>query len=113
MEPAAAAVQCAACNALVTVAWRRIMDDLLAGRRPHAVGTTVITSYLEHACEEEAVEAVLAKYTIYKASMIKTQVPVGASCPLSAACCAASTSAPLAAAALATCIARPQRRALC
>ncbi|KAG2496044.1 hypothetical protein HYH03_005965 [Edaphochlamys debaryana] len=63
LEHAAKAAQCTTCHVLASVTWTRLTSDILSGETvtPH-----LVRAHLDDACEKDALDTVLRKYTILK-----------------------------------------------
>ncbi|GIL68387.1 hypothetical protein Vafri_21640, partial [Volvox africanus] len=63
LEPAAKAAQCTTCHVLIGVVWSRLTASVLSGVNIRA---SVVRGHLVDACEKDALEAMLQKYSILK-----------------------------------------------
>ncbi|GIL91421.1 hypothetical protein Vretimale_17814 [Volvox reticuliferus] len=63
LEPAAKAAQCTTCHVLMGVVWSRLTASVLGGVNIRA---SVVRGHLMDACEKDALDAVLRKYSILK-----------------------------------------------
>ncbi|KXZ53821.1 hypothetical protein GPECTOR_6g739 [Gonium pectorale] len=63
LEHAAKAIQCTGCHVLMAVTWARVTSDVLSGE---SVTAQQVREYMEEACEKDALDAILKKYTLLK-----------------------------------------------